>query len=123
MLFKIQEEKRNPEALRAPVGLSQAIETAAALAPEDGLAQLRRLEKIHLFEAGGKRLRSGREFAGRAGIRPDGRNLLWHMHLHQMARFAAFQHAQGSMVDKPPQRRPHGFFAKPGALGQPRNRH
>jgi hypothetical protein len=44
------------------------------------------------------------------------------MHLHQMARFAAFQHAQGPMVDKPPQGRPHGFFAKPGALGQPRNR-
>jgi hypothetical protein len=26
------------------------------------------------------------------------------------------------MVDKPPQRRPHRFFAKAGALGQPRNR-
>ena len=87
----------------------------------DGFPKLGLPEKIRLFEAGGKGLRSGSAFAGMIRIGPDVGNLLWQVNLHHMPRFAAFEQAQSTVVDEPAHRRSHCFNAKASASGNPGN--
>jgi len=105
------------EALDARVGAAQTIETMAAFAEVDGLAQGAGLEEVEVFQAWGLRL------AGRAadgdGAGATAANLIGQEHANDVAGFAATDEAERTEDNEAADGFTHGAGADADAAGEP----
>ncbi len=111
------------EALDARVDAAQTIETMAAFAKVDGLAQGPGLEEVEVFQAGGLRLAGGA--ADGDGIRHGGQagakaaNLIGQEYANDVAGFAATDEAERTEDDEAADGFTHGAGADADAAGKP----
>jgi hypothetical protein len=111
------------EALDARVGTAQTIETMAAFAEVDGLAQGAGLEEVEVFEVSGLRLAGGAVdgdgacYRGQAGAKAA--NLIGQAHTDDVAGFAATDEAERTEDDEASDRFTHGAGADADAAGEP----
>src|SRR6266851_308767 len=111
------------EALDARVGAAQTIETMAAFAEVDGLAQGASLEEVEVFQVGGLRGAGGAadgdggRHGGQAGAKAA--NLIGQAHANDVAGFAATDEAEGTEDDEAADRFTHGAGADTDAAGEP----
>jgi len=111
------------EALDARVGAAQTIETMAAFAEVDGLAQGAGLEEVEVFQVGGLRGAGGAadgdggRHGGQAGAKAA--NLIGQAHANDVAGFAATDEAEGTEDDEAADRFTHGAGADTDAAGEP----
>ncbi len=105
------------EALDARVGAAQTIETMAAFAEVDGLAQGAGLEEVEVFQAWGLRLAGGAADGDGAGA--TAANLIGQEHANDVAGFAATDEAERTEDNEAADGFTHGAGADADAAGEP----
>jgi len=105
------------EALDARVGAAQTIETMAAFAGVDGLAQGPGLEEVEAFHVGGLRLAGEAADGDSAGSKAA--NLIGQEHANDVAGFTATDQAERTEDDEAADGFTHGASADADAAGEP----